>query len=147
MSEADVLDEMIQRAHDVIDRLREQLHLQQRFLVELRKRRQAAAGRSAGHAVQAMSLVAGARPAGLAQVKSGSIPWHIRAILEDAGHELGLTDIANRLESRGLTTNRKGGMKAVASNSISRRLDLFQRVKTDTFDLKWRRRNGTLAND
>jgi hypothetical protein len=58
-----------------------------------------------------------------------------------------LDDIAQELEKRGLTTAKKGGMRAVAYSSIRSRRDLFERMKADSYDRKSRRRQDAPAGN
>ncbi|HKI34763.1 MAG TPA: hypothetical protein VKA46_23100 [Gemmataceae bacterium] len=150
MSEVDILDDMIRHAQSAIDQLRAQLQGEERYLAELCKRRQASArapGVRRGPSSSAGPTNGATRPPGAARIHSGSVPWHVLAVLEDAGREMDLADIARAVEARGLKPKKPGGMKDVVYASLRSRLDLFERIGAGTYDLKSRRRqNGTGVN-
>jgi hypothetical protein len=149
MNEADVLDRMIQQAQNGINDLRTRLQLEERYLAELRQRRQALALPAGARARPSTCPAANcARPLrSSARVYAGSMPWHILAVLEAAGHEMDVADIAREVEARGVTTTKEGGIRAAVYSSITRRPDLFESMRAGVFDLKSRRTpNGTPAS-
>ena len=149
MTEADVLDRMIQQSQSTVEQLRAALQLEERYLADLCKRRQALirAGESRSRPAPHPASNGPARPSRAARVHADSIPSHVVAILEHAGHEMKLTDVARELEKRGLTTTSKGGMKALAYSSIMSRRDLFERVGPEVYDLKSRHpESGRVTN-
>jgi hypothetical protein len=153
MTELDVLDRMIQQAQGTVEHLRATLQIEERYLEDLCKRRQALAPARAGrsrHAVApptnghaaAPPANGAATPRRTARVHADSIPSHLIAILENAGHEMQLDDIAGELKKRGIRSKKKGGMRAVAYSAMMSRRDLFQRVGPEIYDLKSRHPQG-----
>jgi hypothetical protein len=149
MSEAEILDKMIRKAALEIDRLRAQLQLEERFLAKLQGLRQNSEpiSRLPDSSLSFPDASSGASPNKTARVLVGSTAWHVREILAGAGHELDLREIVRELESRGLTTNRPGGIKARVRTLPRLRPDLFEQVKDQILDLRARRKREQSGND
>jgi hypothetical protein len=149
MSEAEILDKMIRKAALEVDKLRAQLQLEERFLAKLQALREDSEpiSRLPGSSLPFPDASSGASPNGTARVLVGSTAWHVREILDAAGHELDLRDIVRELGSRGVTVNRPGGIKARVRTLLRSRPDLFERVKDQIFDLRARRKREQSGND
>jgi hypothetical protein len=138
MTEIDVLDRMIAQAQSKIEELRAALQLEERYLGELCIKRQALVRGGRPGCASHTGMNGTALPQRTARLYADSIPTRLVAILEDAGHEMELADIARELERRGQTTTSKKGMTTVVYNSIRSRRDLFVRVGQGSYDLKAR---------
>jgi hypothetical protein len=144
MTEVDVIDRMIQAAQAGIGELRARLQLEERYLEDLHRRRQEAASTAemlSGPGSSPSANGSGVRR-GTARIHANSTASHILAILETAGHEMELGDIAQALEKRVSSPRHKDGMRASAYAAISRRRDLFEQVSPGVYDLTSRRSSG-----
>jgi hypothetical protein len=149
MNEADILDDMIQQAEEQLHALRTRLQLEERYLSQLREKRQAmpqAAGVGTTPATGTTTNLA-RTTGGSPRMHSGGMPWHICAVLEAAGGEMTLAEIVRQLQARGVRTTNERGMRNAVYYSIVRRLDLFEHLGGDIFALKSREtQGGTRAN-
>ncbi len=68
----------------------------------------------------------------------GSVASHIIAVLRSSHGPMDVDDITEALRRRGVSTDAKTGLKPLVGSAISRRKDIFVRVKRGVYDLSER---------
>lgn len=124
-----VLDDLIAAAEAKVAKLQETLQFDCRYVADLRALRDKEVSKSRD-----------TKPAGMEgertpDVVPGSLVDQISALLREHGKSMRACDIARALQSRGVTTTSKNGLLPMVLSALSRRKQLFRKIKRGTYKL------------
>lgn len=143
---ASILGEMISASQAKIAELEAQLATERIFLAALREKH----GAIIGYSPSPNGVLAGAivsAPLGTrisaSQVplftddtlEDGHMPQQILAVLTEAGRNLTVDEIVERVQARGFKTDAQKGTRGLVFSSLGRRRDLFRRVRRGVYGL------------
>lgn len=78
--------------------------------------------------------------------RKGSLAAHAKDILSKSDGPMSVPDLVSELQQRGIKVEGKTGLETLIPSAISRRPDLFIRLKRGVYDLKSRHReNGIIG--
>jgi len=126
-TKAELLDELICDSEAKLERLRAELELEKRYLVDLRSRRATLGARVREATNEPIPELTGAmRP----------LPEAIQAVLQESAGPMRARDIAQRLVRNGYTSKAKHGLLPSVLSALGRRDDLFENVSRGVYRLK-----------
>lgn len=143
---AQVIDGLIADQEASVISLRDKLVFEERYLADLRQRREAISAATTQPAPPRPPEPQAANGTG-ENVEAGRLPQHMFEVLRHAKGPLTIRDITRRVESRGVASQAKGGVLSLVSSTVSRRKDLFVRVGIGLVDLAERHAERKARNE
>lgn len=125
-------DSLIEQQEIRVAKLQRDLEVDRAVLARMKEHRE----RASGTLTKDIAPTPEARRGNMAPLSSKSIPDAAAEVLREHGEPMQIAAIANELERRGIRSQATKGMSSLVSAAISRRDDLFFKVKRGVIGLK-----------